>query len=157
MRGVPARPAIERFVEKVEPELNTGCWLWTASVGPKGYGQFMARKGDAPQLAHRFSYTHFRGPIPRGLGGIALCVCHRCDTPACVNPDHLFLGTRAENNADMARKKRHGYRRCAKLSDRQAAEIRAAVAAGEFHRDVADRYGVSRSNVGCIARGETWR
>lgn len=89
----------ERFAGKFAPEPNTGCWLWTASVNRKGYGRIGV--GDAAALAHRVSWELHRGPIPGGL-----CVLHKCDVPACVNPDHLFLGTVPDNTADCIAKGR---------------------------------------------------
>ena len=89
----------ERFMERVFPEPNSGCWLWLGSCSKKGYGRFWYRKHR--WSAHRVSFTLFRCEIPKGLH-----VLHRCDTPSCTNPDHLFLGTNTDNIADRVKKKR---------------------------------------------------
>lgn len=94
---------IKRFWEKVEK--TSGCWLWKASKRNKGYGAFVwaDKKGKIIQgRAHRFSFELKNGKIKQGL-----CVLHKCDTPACVNPCHLFLGTKKENNIDMFKKGRN--------------------------------------------------
>ena len=92
-----------RFWSKVNK--TDTCWLWAASKRNKGYGAFVWADVDGNIIqgqAHRFAWEMENGPIPAGL-----CVLHRCDTPACVRVDHLFLGTKAENNADMSAKGRH--------------------------------------------------
>lgn len=93
---------IERFEDKYFIEPNSGCWLWMGSTFGFGYGRFWFNKSEMP--AHRWSYEYHKGPIPDGL-----CVLHKCDTPACVNPDHLFLGTKADNNKDRENKGRNNY------------------------------------------------
>lgn len=90
--------AIERFWRHVER--SAGCWLWTAGCQSNGYGTFQVAVGDR-RLAHRYSWSVHHGEIPAGLN-----VLHRCDTPACVRPDHLFLGTQKDNVADMRAKGR---------------------------------------------------
>jgi hypothetical protein len=87
----------ERFWGRVRK--TDGCWLWTGAVGDSGYGQLLI----AGRLvgAHRYSYAMVNGPIPG-----AMEVLHKCDTPPCVNPAHLFLGTQAENIQDMFNKGR---------------------------------------------------
>ena len=112
MASIKRRPLVERFQEKVEiskdNEWNgTPCWDWTGAREPKGYGKIRSggRKGKL-LTAHRVSWELYRGEIPEGEGYHGTCVLHRCDRPCCVNPDHLFLGTVEDNNADMKAKRR---------------------------------------------------
>jgi hypothetical protein len=95
----------ERFASKVSPEPTSGCWLWDGQVDLNGY----ARISRGPPwtritFGHRVAWELHRGPIPTGLS-----VLHRCDVPGCVNPDHLFLGTQADNMADMNAKGRGNF------------------------------------------------
>lgn len=93
-------PAYLRFYRYVL--IADGCWLWTGAKNRMGYGVFqIGRRGEGTVLASRYAWEFFCGDIPDGL-----CVLHRCDTPACVNHRHLFLGTRADNNRDMVAKGR---------------------------------------------------
>lgn len=90
-------PTFWRHVEKGKPDK---CWEWQASKYPKGYGQAVV--GKKHTLTHREAYRQAFGSIPEGL-----CVLHRCDNPPCCNPNHLFIGTLADNNRDMKEKGRH--------------------------------------------------
>lgn len=140
-----------RFMAKVSPEPNSGCWLWTAYCEPRyGYGRFQR------EIAHRVSYRLFVGAIPQGL-----LVCHRCDNPSCVNPDHLFLGTSSDNALDRNRKGRaasrageaHGR---AKLTDSAVRTIRALRGVAQ-QRDVGEMFGVTQMTVSRIQRNDGWR
>lgn len=98
----------ERFWARVRK--SDGCWEWTGTLSPCGYGRF----DIAPPLAdrwhstgaHRVAWMLTHGPIPEGEGHHGTCVLHRCDNPKCVRPDHLFLGTQSENMADKTQKGR---------------------------------------------------
>lgn len=92
-------PALERFNKYWIPEPNSGCWLWLGACDGHGYG--VLNLDGFVAKAHRFSYRTFRGPIPKGL-----LICHKCDVRPCCNPNHLFLGTHADNHADMKAKDR---------------------------------------------------
>lgn len=150
------RPAEERFWAKVEKTAT--CWLWTGFVNPKGYGQF----GVAYRLvlAHRYSWSLANGPVSDGK-----LVCHKCDTPGCVRPDHLFLGSAKDNTTDMWQKGR-GYvpetrrgaaNNKAKISEETALAIRKRLCLGEKGSDIAKSLGVSKSIVSKIKTGRTWK
>lgn len=158
-------PVLERFYNKVEKSDNPdGCWLWTGSISKAGYGVIGANgKGI---YTHRFIYEHFKGTIPDGM-----FVCHTCDNPACCNPAHLWLGTHKENMRDMARKERAVYQRhpekaprgeqvtqFVKLTAQDVREIRRRNALGGVsYLDLAQQYGVDRTNIGCIVRRVSWK
>lgn len=147
--------ALDRFMAKVSPEPNTGCHLWTGFVNRDGYGRL--RRGERMVYAHRFAFEEFVGPIPEGA-----YVLHRCDTPACVNPEHLFVGTQADNVRDRDRKGRGRWPTgegspTARLTAVQVAEIRDRVANGATQTAVAAEYGVSQAHVSTIVHGKSWR
>lgn len=115
---------IQRFVEKIKINDETDCWEWIGTKNSDGYGNFLVH--DVVMKAHRISYLIHIGEIPSGM-----CVCHHCDNPSCVNPDHLFLGTHTDNMRDMTRKRRLKIPKLrgencgsAKLSDLQVKEMR---------------------------------
>jgi hypothetical protein len=146
------------FEDKYIPEPMSGCWLWLGPYGSLDYGQFTLR--GRRYKAHRYSWQVHRGDIPPGMH-----VLHRCDTPACVNPDHLFLGTQADNNADKVRKERHtGWGRghpilngtkhpLAKLTDEDVLWIRIDDRKPSL---IAKDYGVSRQIVWKIKTRQNW-
>jgi Autographiviridae endonuclease len=142
----------ERFERHFIPEPNSGCFIWTGYCHPRnGYGHF----GSGPSvLAHRMSWEMNRGGIPKGL-----YVLHRCDTPCCVNPDHLFLGTQKENIDDCRIKGRlnkpAGSRHVnAKLTESQALKIKYS---SEPNTVLGLRYGVSPGLVGNIKHSRGWK
>lgn len=144
---------VARFHQKYKKS-DTGCWLWQASLFAKGYGQvFLRREPDGRPVngyAHRVAYVLAKGPIPAGL-----VVMHKCDTPACVNPDHLTLGTQAENLRDATEKGRYPrtgpnlWQR--KLSDGDVIAIRMSFAKS---KDLARAYGVQPSLISAIRNGK---
>lgn len=137
---------IDRLLALLEPDLNSGCWLWSGSQNGAGYG--CVRRGGKGVLAHRLSWTLHNGAIPKSDGHHGTCVLHRCDVRACCNPAHLFLGTQAENAADMAAKGRG----TAKLTPEQKLEIREQ--RGTVSQlALARRFGISQPHVSKIQLG----
>lgn len=146
----------ERFWSFVDK--SNLCWEWKG-VATRRYATFRTDSGRYVG-AHRFSWELANGPIPDGL-----FVCHTCDNPTCVNPEHLFLGTPKQNMADMVAKGRCGNRGRgarsrgeehgqAKLSDSDVAEVRRLYAAGSSQDQIAKTFSVSQRHVSRIVRGE---
>jgi hypothetical protein len=157
-RPVPTSIRFERYVDKSGgPD---ACWLWTGARGRKGYGQFYVEPGKAPAKAHRFAWEQANGPIPDGLH-----VLHGCDNPPCVNPACLFLGTNADNQADMRSKGRGStppHRRGAahwnaKLDEAAVRRARERHATGETNESIALALGVSRDCIRDIVKRRSWR
>lgn len=144
---------MKRFWQKVNK--TNGCWLWTAGKDACGYGNFKIE--GVTVRAHRFAYRLEYGNIPVGMQ-----VLHRCDTPACVRPSHLFLGTHTDNHADKISKGRQrgavGERNShAKLTLEQVQEIRKKYRGQNVSTaTIAKIYGVSQVSISYILIGKTW-
>ena len=147
----------EEFDQHRQIDPETGCWEWQRSLNAKGYGQ--VRHDGTAKLAHRAAWERANGGIPYGQ-----CVLHRCDNRKCVNPNHLFLGSRADNNADMMAKNRHrspfgsgenaGH---VKLNWPKVREIRDRYARGGIsQRSLGAEFGVTQGAVKRIVNHQTW-
>lgn len=147
----------ERFWEKVKVGTEDECWEWQISTR-NGYGQL--RDGNRERYAHRLSWEFCIGPIPTGI-----CVLHHCDNRLCVNPAHLFLGTKADNTHDMMAKgrqilppPRHGEaNNKAKLTTAQVIAIREQYASGTASsRELGRKYSVNKATILSIIHRKTW-
>jgi hypothetical protein len=160
---VPARvPVIVRLVENVRREGD--CLVWTGTCRPDGYG-VMSDRGRVRRV-HVVAWEAENGPVPSGR-----CVLHRCDNPPCLDPRHLFLGTRRDNGEDRHAKGRtvlhpenlmpgyHGptgeRHHKAKLTDADVLEIR-RLSGSMTQRALATRYGVAQSSIWAVVNGLTW-
>jgi hypothetical protein len=159
-QGRPRAPLAQRFWPKVQ-QSEDGCWLWTGTRDRAGYGRFHVSEEEHSKPAHRVSYELAYGPIPDGLH-----ICHRCDNPPCVRPDHLFAGTRSENIRDAVQKGRKGRppnmtigedHPQSRLTTPQVVEIRQLSQQGLTAPQIAVRYGVSPGTVLDVIRRRTWR
>lgn len=169
--GLKGEAVEDRFWSRVKK--TEGCWTWTGPATSDGYGRLF--RGGKTIRAHRLSYEMHKGDIPDGMN-----VCHRCDNPPCVNPDHLFLGTTADNMADKKQKGRgnepsrsgnnHWMNRkpesVAKgsafgrsdLTDSRVLQIKLRyVAGGITQRALAAEFGISYKNLNLILSGKTWK
>lgn len=144
---------LKRFWQKVS--ITDSCWLWIAGLNHDGYGSFrlfqIRPATDGMITAHRLSYIIHFGGIPEDM-----CVCHRCDVPSCVNPDHLFIGTHAENMHDAKNKRRFVSGRLhprIKLTEDDVCQIK-ALRGTETIRAIADMFGISNQQVSRIHLGQ---
>ncbi len=132
---------MQRFWDKVNIKNEDECWEWQAALLKNGYGFFGINRRMV--LAHRVAWTLRNGDIPNKM-----CVCHHCDNPRCVNPDHLFLGTQTDNLQDMARKGRHVGNR--KLTTTQIEEIKNLLSSGLSQGEIGKIYNVGHNTVSRI-------
>lgn len=149
---------MKRFWDKVEK--TDTCWNWTAAKSAFGHGRFrMGRKLVSP---HRLVYEWEHGEIPEGYD-----ICHHCDNPSCVNPQHLFLGTRSDNMKDAMKKNRlpqmvkilerkGSETNNAKLTEKEVLLMRALEKKGMKTKELSKRFGITRRNVRDIIYRRTW-
>lgn len=134
-------------------EKTDGCWLWRGCVDRDGYGQIGVNWRQLK--AHRFSWELHYSAIPEGL-----CVCHKCDNRACVNPEHLFLGTSQDNTRDKVSKGRQpigSQTPMAKLTEEDVVAIKRLIASGKPQLHLARDYGVTQGTISHIHHGRSWR
>jgi hypothetical protein len=155
-RKVDEGNSIKRFHKKYQIDQND-CWIWNGGTRSNSKGIPYGRHwtDDFKSIgAHRFSFEITHGPIPKGM-----YVCHKCDTPLCVNPDHLFVGTHHDNMRDMVQKNRSFVGRGeskkgrAKLTNQQAQEIQKM---NISQSKIAKMFGVSQTTIGRIKRKESY-
>ncbi len=159
-RMVNSEADLKRFWSKVskENEWFAGCWEWTAATN-KGYGVFrlsLNKNVSKCFIAPRIAYYIKHRTLADGL-----CVCHHCDNPLCVNPEHLFLGTAQDNNDDKTSKWRHTYgerNTWAKLTEKQVHEIMVLHSVNKISMSkIAPMFGVTRKAISMIISGERWK
>ena len=148
--------AATRFESRVERIPFAGCWLWTGAAHKRRkwpYGSFYLN--GKVEGAHRAAWQLFKGAIPQGA-----FVCHSCDVPDCVNPNHLFLGSPADNMRDMREKGRsaEGHKvRAGKIAKLTAEQVVAIRAPSLSFGQLAKVYGVSRSTIQHVKQWRTWK
>ena len=132
------------------------CWIWMGAT-TRGYGQTTIDKKHG--YAHRFSWEFANGSIPNKK-----IICHKCDTPRCVNPEHLFIGTQADNIKDAIKKGRTKYKASfgskngnSRLTELAVKDIKKQYAGGKTLREVANAIGVSKSTVWNVVSNKNWR
>lgn len=156
--GKPAKPLLERFEACLPVRLESQeCWIWTGKPDRHGYGRIRLPRRGKSMLAHRVAWeAHHAEQIPAGL-----CVCHQCDTPLCVNPLHLFLGTPLTNNTDRSLKNRSAKgtnHHKAKLYPDQVLFIRRMHANGwRTKAQLSRQFGVADTSIHLIISRRNWK
>lgn len=141
---------LTRFLSHVNK--TPTCWLWTGAVNDKGYGWVSRTRALGPTRAHRLSWELHEGNIPKGK-----CVLHKCDVPLCVNPGHLFIGTKKDNTQDMLRKNRAPKGEICSWSKLTEKEVKEILRSIESQRTLAKRYGVIQQTISSIKRRIIWK
>lgn len=151
---------LKRLINAVDIDNNTCCWGWNKFTNKDGYGSLTLNRKS--QLAHRVMYYLVFGEFDNYLS-----VCHKCDNPKCINPYHLFLGTKSDNMKDCFDKGRSKIKPVSfkgsnnpmsKLTHHEAMEIRKVSLSGNIsQKTIADNYGISQSQVSLIKLGKLWK
>lgn len=137
----------DTLLKKVQINNETGCWEWTGRLSKSGYPLFSV-KGNLWR-GHRYFYKYYKKEISN------LSVCHKCDNRKCVNPDHLFLGTQADNNLDMCNKGRHRFK--SKLTLEEVSRIKElALSKNILYKDIAQMFDINASSVCRLVKGTRW-
>lgn len=145
---------INRFWAKIDKSIPEGCWLWKGGISSRGYGRFKIGRHD--WQAHRISFL-----ITYRFLYSNLEICHHCDVQLCVNPKHLFVGTRRGNMLDCSRKGRlkdsRGMKNPGnKLTETQVREIRILLSKRILQKEIASQFGVATSQICHINTGHSW-
>lgn len=159
-KGKPKSTVEERFWAKVPSRASNVCWPWSGSRGLYGYGVMSKTcrgKSGSVHMAHRLSWEIHFGEIPEGM-----CICHKCDNPPCVNPKHLFLGTKADNAQDRNAKGRHTnqsgeHNGHARLCRQDIDRIIRLLELGRPQSEIAAMFGVKQPHISRILRGAAWK
>lgn len=151
----PPRISIEQRL-KNHVRNEHGCWIFLGNKERDGYGIFGHGRGKQLR-AHRASFEFYKGEITKGM-----FVCHSCDKPSCINPDHLFLGTAKENTQDMIKKGRKANCQgsnhpLAKLDELDVVLIKQQRSMGKKLKEIANQFGITFQTVSEICRGKTWK
>jgi len=155
---------IERVLKKVVKLPWSGCWIFTGAINDAGYGIVgLGKRGEPNDRAHRITYRHFKGDIPKGM-----FVCHTCDVPSCCNPYHLFLGTNQDNVNDMVKKKRNSkpprnlhivgeVHVLSKFTNEEVVELRKQYVNGKSMYRLAKDNNVAQSTMQRIIQGKRYK
>lgn len=148
---------MERTIDAIKHKSTineNGCWMWNGAKSGNGYAQLWL-SGRRVELAHRASFNIVNGPIGEGM-----CICHSCDTPSCVNPEHLFQGTIQDNLKDRDSKQRqakHEKNGNAKLNKEQVSQVRLLFLNGIKQNKIAIKFGVTHQQISHIVNKKNWR